>query len=125
MVDGSERTIQTINYVFELSEVNKPELPEVKVSDTCIEAFKLKVARLFQVIKDMLMASGFESEKISEKIISGVLSRSDAIVKEAEDRGYGTIVFGRRDLSKVEAFFMCRVGHAVVYGGKKFTVWVV
>ncbi|HED00153.1 MAG TPA: universal stress protein [Proteobacteria bacterium] len=110
---------------FELSEVNKPELPEVKVSDTCIEAFKLKVVRLFQVIKDMLMASGFESEKISEKIISGVLSRSDAIVKEAEDGGYGTIVVGRRGLSKVEAFFMGRVGHAVVYGGKKFTVWVV
>lgn len=121
MVDGSERTIQTVNYVFELSEVNKPELPEVKVSDTCIEAFKLKVARLFQVIKNMLMASGFESEKI----ISGVLSRSDAIVKEAEDGGYGTIVVGRRGLSKVEAFFMGRVGHAVVYGGKKFTVWVV
>jgi len=31
----------------------------------------------------------------------------------------------RRGLSKVEAFFMGRVGHKVVYGGKKFTVWVV
>jgi nucleotide-binding universal stress UspA family protein len=71
------------------------------------------------------MTSGFESEKISEKIISGVRSRSDAIVKEAEGSGFGTIVVGRRGLSKVEAFFMGRVGHEVVYGGKKFTVWVV
>ena len=110
---------------FDLSEINKQEPPEVDMSDTCLEAFKLKVARLFQDVKDRLMASGFESEKISEKILPGVHSRSDAIVKEAEDGGYGTIVVGRRGLSKVEAFFMGRVGHEVVYGGKNFTVWVV
>jgi len=110
---------------FDLSELNNPELPEVNLSDTCIESFKLKVVRLFQDVKEMLIKSGFESEKISEKIISGVYSRSEAIVKEAEDGGYGTIVVGRRGLSKVEAFFMGRVGHEVVYGGKNFTVWVV
>jgi nucleotide-binding universal stress UspA family protein len=110
---------------FDLSEICRSELPEVDMSDTCLETFKIKVARLFQDVKDRLMTSGFESEKISEKIISGVYSRSDAIVKEAEDGGFGTIVVGRRGLSKVEAFFMGRVGHEVVYGGKKFTVWVV
>ena len=109
---------------FDLSEVCMPALPEVDMPDTCLEVFKLKVARLFKDVKDRLMTSGFESEKITEKIISGVRSRSDAIVKEAED-GFGTIVVGRRGLSKVEAFFMGRVGHQVVYGGKKFTVWVV
>jgi nucleotide-binding universal stress UspA family protein len=95
------------------------------MSDTCLETFKIKVSRLFQDVKGRLMTSGFEPDKISEKIISGVCSRSDAIVKEAEDSGFGTIVVGRRGLSKVEAFFMGRVGHEVVYGGKYFTVWVV
>ena len=110
---------------FDLSEVCTPEIPELNMPDTCLETFKLKVARLFQDVKGRLMASGFESGKISEKIISGVHSRSEAIVREAEDGGFGTIVVGRRGLSKVEAFFMGRVGHEVVYGGKKFTVWVV
>jgi nucleotide-binding universal stress UspA family protein len=110
---------------FDLSKDCRPELPVADMSDTCLEAFKSKVARLFQDVKGRLMASGFESEKISEKLISGISSRSDAIVQEAEDGGYGTIVVGRRGLSKVEAFFMGRVGHEVVYGGKKFTVWVV
>lgn len=110
---------------FDLSENCRPELPEVDMSDTCLETFKLKVARLFRDVKNMLMTSGFESEKISEKVISGVRSRSEAIVKEAEDGGFGTIVVGRRGLSKVEAFFMGRVGHEVVYGGKMFSVWVV
>ena len=110
---------------FDLSENCRPELPEVDMSGTCLETFKLKVARLFRDVKDMLMTSGFESEKISEKVISGVRSRSEAIVKEAQDGGFGTIVVGRRGLSKVEAFFMGRVGHEVVYGGKIFSVWVV
>ena len=115
--------LNTIN--FDLSELNKQKFPEVNMPDTCLEAFKLKLVRLFRDIKDRLIASGFESEKISEKIISGVPSRSEAIVKEAKDGGYGTIVVGRRGLSKIEAFFMGRVSHKVVYGGKKFTVWVV
>ena len=110
---------------FDLSENCRPELPEVDMSGTCLETFKLKVARLFHDVKDMLMTSGFESEKISEKVISGVRSRSEAIVKEAEDGGFGTIVVGRRGLSKVEAFLLGQVGHEVFCGGKMFSVWVV
>lgn len=107
------------------AEMNGPEFPEGKTLDSYVEVFKSKVVQLFQDVKERLTASGFESEKISEKIITGVHSRSEAIIKEAEDGGYGTIVVGRRGLSKIEAFFMGRVGHKVVYGGKKFTVWVV
>lgn len=110
---------------FNIPAINMPEIPEPEISANCIEAFKVKVARLFQEIKDKLISSGFDAEKISEKIIPGVYSRSDAIVREAEEGAYGTIVVGRRGLSMVEAFFMGRVGHEVVYGGKKFTVWVV
>lgn len=110
---------------FELAEMDTLERPEAQLSDNCIEAFKIKMARLFQEIKNILMASGFASEKLSEKITAGIYSRSEAIIKEAEDSGCGTIVVGRRGLSKVEAFFMGRVGHEVVYAGKQFTVWVV
>lgn len=110
---------------FELPGVDAPEFPEVTMPYTCVEAFKSKMVQLFKVIKEALVTSGFEAEKISEKIITGVHSRSETIVKEAEDNECGTIVVGRRGISKVEAFFMGRVGHKVVYGGKHFTVWVV
>jgi nucleotide-binding universal stress UspA family protein len=110
---------------FELSECDKPPLSEDRMSDTCVEAFKIKIARLFQDVKKTLITAGFEPEKISEKIVSGVHSRSESIVQEAEAGGYSTIVVGRRGLSRVEAFFMGRVGHKVIYEGRKFTVWVV
>jgi nucleotide-binding universal stress UspA family protein len=110
---------------FELSGCEMPELSESQMSGSCVDAFKLKTARLFQDIREKLQASGFEPDKISEKIVSGVHSRSEAIVREAEAGSYSTIVVGRRGLSRVEAFFMGRVGHKVIYEGKKFTVWVV
>jgi len=128
MIGGDDYEVCIFHAIIGLSAISF-EMPAVyaepEMPDNCIEVFKSKVVKLFQDIKGRLTASGFESEKISEKIISGVYSRSDAIIKEAEDGGYGTIVVGRRGLSKVEAFFMGRVGHEVVYGGKKFTVWVV
>jgi nucleotide-binding universal stress UspA family protein len=95
------------------------------IPDNCVESFKLEVQQLLQNTRNKLVASGFSPENISEKIISGVTSRSSTIIKEAEARGYSTIVVGRRGLSMVAAFFMGRVGHKVVYGGRQFTVWVV
>ena len=100
-------------------------MPDVNMPDLRIETFKLKVAHMMHDIKDRLVAAGFAPEKVYEKIAPGVNSRSEAIVKEAEDGNYGAIVVGRRGLSRVEAFFMGRVGHKVVYGGRQFTVWVV
>ena len=41
-------------------------------------------------------------ERISTKIITGVLSRAAAIVKEAGQENYDTIVLGRRGLSQVK-----------------------
>jgi nucleotide-binding universal stress UspA family protein len=110
---------------FEIPAQTMPEPHESALPDSCLEAFKIRVTRLFQNIRGKLVRAGFAPEKISEKIRTGVYSRSDAIVKEAQDGGYSTIVVGRRGLSQVDAFFMGRVGHEVVYGGKNFTVWVV
>jgi nucleotide-binding universal stress UspA family protein len=110
---------------FDLDALNPAECKETEAPEACVQAFKIKVAKMFQNIKEILISSGCNVEKISEKIVSGVVSRSEAIIQEAEDGGYSEIVVGRRGLSKVEAFFMGRVGHKVVYGGNRFTLWVI
>ena len=75
--------------------------------------------------KQRLTEGGFAEEAIDTKIITGVLSRAGTIVKVAEEGEWGTIVLGRRGLSRVKAFFMGRVSSKVVYTGRKDTVWVV
>ena len=110
---------------FDISGEYSLEIPETDLPDASLEALKSRVAHLVKEIKNKLITAGVAPEKISEKVVSGVYSRSEAIVKEAEGGGYGTIVVGRRGLSKLEAFFLGRVGHKVIHTGKKFTVWVV
>jgi nucleotide-binding universal stress UspA family protein len=109
---------------FDVSETHpqKTALPKLH---PCVGVIQSTVMKLFQDIKTALLASGCRAENLSEKIVAGVHNRAEAIIREAEDGGYGVIVVGRRGISKVEAFFMGRVGHEVVHEGKKFTVWVV
>jgi nucleotide-binding universal stress UspA family protein len=72
-----------------------------------------------------LEKAGLRPDQISTKTVSGVASRAKAIVEEAKDSGCGTIVVGRRGLSRVEEFFMGRVSKKVMQLAQEMAVWVV
>jgi nucleotide-binding universal stress UspA family protein len=67
-----------------------------------------------QKAKGHLVSCGFNVNQITTKIVSGVQSRAGVLVKEAKEGGYGTIVVGRRGLSRVQDFFMGRVSNKVI-----------
>ncbi len=52
---------------FELSGGEIPKASEAQADDTCIEAFKLKIAQLFWDIREKLVSAGVKPECISEK----------------------------------------------------------
>ena len=74
---------------------------------------------------DRLERAGLNRDRISTKIHSGAASRAEAIVEEARNSGCGTIVMGRRGLSRVKEFFMGRVSKKVLQLAKWTAVWVV
>lgn len=74
---------------------------------------------------DRLERTGLNRDRISTKIRSGAASRAEAIVEEARNSGCGTIVMGRRGLSRVKEFFMGRVSKKVLQLAKWTAVWVV
>jgi len=80
---------------------------------------------VFDEAAGILTAAGFPEEHISTKAITGALSRAGAIVNVAEKGGWGTIVVGRRGLSRARDFFMGRVSNKVVHAGRLDTVWIV
>jgi nucleotide-binding universal stress UspA family protein len=90
-----------------------------------IEEASRKIGPVFSMAKSHLTHSGFNPGRIDTKIISGVLSRAGAIVHEAEDGGYCTIVVGRKGVSKVSDFFIGRVSNKVVQIGGEKVVCVV
>ena len=69
--------------------------------------------------------AGLNRDRISSKIRSGVASRAETIVEEARNSGCGTIVMGRRGLSRVEEFLMGRVSKKVLQLAKWTAVWVI
>ena len=85
------------------------------------EAMKM----VFEDALERLKKAGLELDKVTTKIVAGAASRAKAIVEEAKNEGYGTIVVGRRGLSRVEEFFMGRVSSKVMQLAKEMAVWVV
>ena len=102
-----------------------PESPEFMMPAENVELAHNEMMRLFGDIKEKLILAGFDENHIEEKIITGINSRAGAIVEEAKAGNYGTIVVGRKGLSRVQEFFMGRVSNKVIHAGREFTVWMV
>jgi len=87
--------------------------------------FKTTVPFMFNCAIDRLVACGVSSENISTKLVTGVGSRAGAIVETAKQGNFSTIVVGRRGISKIQEFFLGRVGYKVIQTAKRHSVWVV
>jgi nucleotide-binding universal stress UspA family protein len=85
---------------------------------------KEMIAKLDKARKKFI-ADGFQPQQVTTKLVTGVSSRAGAIVAEAKQENYSTIVMGRRGQSKVRDFFIGRVTNKVIHIGRDRTVWIV
>ena len=72
-----------------------------------------------------LEQEGLSRDRITTKIAAVTDTCSRAIVEEAREGGYGTIVVGRRNLSGLKQYFIGRVSNKVLKLAKEMAVWVV
>jgi nucleotide-binding universal stress UspA family protein len=75
--------------------------------------------------RDKLIDLGFKAHRVSTRLVTGVASRAGAIATEAQQKNYGTIVMGRRGLSRVREFFIGRVTNKVIHLARERTVWII
>lgn len=68
---------------------------------------------------------GIDRNRVKTKVIDESASRSEAIMREALDGGYGTVVLGRRKLSRIDEVIRGRVSSKVMELATKNAVWVV
>jgi nucleotide-binding universal stress UspA family protein len=92
-----------------------------KLQDDSQEAIK----PTFEKLTKSLTGMGISQSKISSKVISGVVSRSTALLNEARNGRYGTIVVGRRGVSEVEEFQIGRIAAKLTQVARDMAVWVV
>ncbi len=72
-----------------------------------------------------LQKFGVDASRIRTRIVTGVDSRAGAVLAEAEKEDCGTIVLGRKGLSRVQEFLLGRVCSKVLEKARKQAVWVV
>ncbi|UCE54472.1 MAG: universal stress protein [Desulfobacterales bacterium] len=89
------------------------------------QATKKAIEHAIEKAKAKLIESGFKPHNVSYRIITGAFSRAGAIAQEARQGGYGTIVLGRRGLSRLQEFFIGRVTNKVIHLARDRSVWVV
>lgn len=96
-----------------------------EVIEDFVEEAESNVQRMFRFYRDRLEKAGVAPGKISTKHTLQSHSRASDIIREAKDGDYGTIVMGRRGLSKVHEFLMGRVTNKVLSRAEGFAVWIV
>jgi len=140
-VDASENSRRAVDYVGSIVGATKAEytlfhvvrrfsfLDDYTLQDHEIEGFweevKKDIPRMFRFYKTNLERSGVDGARVSTRANLDSASRAMDILQEATEGGYGTIVMGRRGLSKVREFLMGRVTTKVLQRAEKFAVWIV
>jgi nucleotide-binding universal stress UspA family protein len=84
-----------------------------------------EVGEQMKKAKDMLLKAGIREEQISKRVIHGSRSPGDDIIKEAREKGYGTIVMGRRGISGFKEFVFGSVTKKILNQAAGFVVWIV
>lgn len=150
-VDGSDEAMRTVDFAatmlqgteweitlfhvlrgFEWLSIGHEEafVPTEQVVDlgdleADLENAEKAIQTVFEKAMGRFVEVGLNRDRVTTKIVTGAASRAKAIVEEAKNGGYGTIVVGRRGLSRVEEFFIGRVSNKVMQLAKEMAVWVV
>ena len=143
--EGARRALQYVGRIFGRAhpdllllhvarglDLRQPGFEDISPEDDWLRKTKdeLKKAEdamgaVFEDSIDHLRRQGADASRIKTRILPGVYSRAAAIFGEAMEEGCGTIVVGRRGLSRVEEFVMGRVSSKVLQLAREMAVWVV
>jgi nucleotide-binding universal stress UspA family protein len=140
-IDNSENAIRAVDYVAQVlggfdvkinlfHAIRGDQSPHSGIAHLFFPKESLEEAEsgataVFEKAKRCFEDAGFASGQITSKLVSGVSSRAEAIIKEAREGDYGTIVLGRRGLSKVQEFLLGRVSNKVINIIRRRAVWIV
>ena len=140
-VDASGNALKAVDYVGNVAKASDVEitlfhvvrrfgfLDDPTLRDHEVEGFWEEVQKdiphMVRYYKERLEEAGVEGSRISSTVNLHSSSRAKDILAEAREGVYGTIVMGRRGLSKVHEFLMGRVTNKVLHRAEGFAVWIV
>jgi nucleotide-binding universal stress UspA family protein len=141
-VDGSEYAASAVHYVgsfacrsnakimlFHVIRALEPAFQELfsmhaQEVDAFMEQLGAETQAMFKRYREILMNYGIQDDRIASKNVTQASSRAAAILDQARSAGFGTVVMGRRGLSRVYGFLTGRVTDKVLHQGEGLAFWI-
>ena len=146
-LDGSENALRAVDHVAYMAESCRSDQIQVlllnswpgqvtltgprviphfsSLKASAQEEHKNKMDSFLDQAENLLLAAGLPAQRIKKKICWRCSDISKAILSEAEKGGCGTIVLGRRGISKAQEFFMGSISAKVIQLAGQQAVWII
>ncbi len=140
-VDASENAKRAVSYVGEivsngrgfritllyvLRRVERDLFPDESTWMEKIEKEKKSATKMLERLKGLLVEKGLDAKDVTHELIEiSDFSIAQAIMDFQEKGGYGTVVIGRRGMSKAEEFLFGSISNKIVHYAKNCAVWVI
>ncbi len=140
-IDGSERSLHAVDYVASLAN-RLPELslcllhiypeppPGYYKTGSTLDQYQQeqqeKAGHLFLQALQIFERYGMSHDQIVSRCeMATGQTISGAILELQTKEGYGTIVVGKRGISKAEEFLFGSISNALIHNAKGIAVWVI
>jgi len=140
-VDDSPRSLNAVEYVGSIAghlagihlcllHVYPEPPPDYYQSGATLDDYKSeqeeKAKMLFAQAKKILQGHGIAPQAVTSLCrIAGQQAISAAILDLQVRENYGTIVVGKRGISKAEEFLFGSISNALIHNGRDIAVWVI
>ena len=137
-VDGSPHSLDAVSYVAQNCALVDTKVTLMYFMPTVAEGhygakkrgfteekMRANVPQLLRRYIEHLQKAGVISARISTKVISQSFSPLGDILREATEQGHGTIVLGRRGLSKGNELPIGLIAEEVLDQSEGLAVWIV
>lgn len=123
-LDGSRDALLGVGYAARML-AGRPEVAITLFHVRDEETSPAAMAAAFAAARDLLAARGFEAAAVTERQVVRREGPARDILEEIGRGGYGTVVIGRRGLTRARQFLFGSVSHKVVQNARECAVWVV
>jgi nucleotide-binding universal stress UspA family protein len=127
MLAGTDCEVTIFHTMRHLSRFVPSEVlaEDAKLQDLWKQKAGENIAPYMGKAKALLLDAGLSENQISLKLVDGSQSPAKDIVKEARENNYGTVVVGRRGISKLKEFLFGSVTKKILHTMVGLSVWVV
>lgn len=125
-MDDSENSLEAVKYAAHIiPQARHITLFHVMPGENGTDEFRLKMESLMGQARGILSSAGIDKEFIEIKMVPKRINFGDDILEEIRRGGYGSVIIGRRGISRVQRLIFGSVSGHIVQHARKCAVWVV